>query len=203
MIEMTVVIGVMMLLMAIAVVGYRYVQSKSASDQTRIYLHNAEGLVTELDRTGQGWRLEGQNGLYAAHATLANPGDVSSPTAAGRTTANNYCSNTLQLLVQLPANQTAYGQLSTKALVLNSGNPGANPPLPAALADAWGNPMIWVPSGGLTGVKVQSRATDANGTTRTGSTVTIKSPDGRGFWASAGPSGDFTNGDDNIYSFQK
>jgi type II secretory pathway pseudopilin PulG len=31
----------------------------------------------------------------------------------------------------------------------------------------------------------------------------IRSPDGRSFWASAGPDGNFTTGDDNIYSFEQ
>lgn len=58
--------------------------------------------------------------------------------------------------------------------------------------DAWGNPMIFVPASGLAGVLLAD-----------GQYHTIVSPDGQPFWASAGPDGNFTNGDDNIYSFQK
>ena len=61
--------------------------------------------------------------------------------------------------------------------------------------DAWGNPMIFVPAGGLAGVQLSS---DSPGTYRT-----IVSPDGQPFWASAGPDGNFSTGDDNVYSFQK
>jgi hypothetical protein len=51
--------------------------------------------------------------------------------------------------------------------------------------DAWGNPIIFVPAGGLAGVHVDP----------------VRSPDGRPFFASAGADGDFATGDDNLYSF--
>jgi prepilin-type N-terminal cleavage/methylation domain-containing protein len=68
--------------------------------------------------------------------------------------------------------------------------------------DAWGNPMIFVPASGLSGVVLAD-----------GQFHTITSPDGQPFWASAGPDGNFSysvsgstvipHGDDNVYSFQK
>ena len=69
-----------------------------------------------------------------------------------------------------------------------------------AVSDGWGNPIIYVPAGGLTGVNLGASST-SNGITYT-NTVTITSPDNRPFWASAGPDGNFANGDDNIYSFE-
>jgi prepilin-type N-terminal cleavage/methylation domain-containing protein len=81
--------------------------------------------------------------------------------------------------------------------------PGTIPPPPGSytsvsalhLLDAWGHPLLFVPGGGLMGV------------TRAGAVVNdyltpIKSPDERPFWASAGPDGDFSKGDDNLYSFE-
>jgi hypothetical protein len=108
--------------------------------------------------------------------------------------------------------------------------------------DAWHNPMIYVPPGGLRGV-IPSIATVYNGgATYSAGTVVkqqlgtgqwvaytfvaiapgngalpvwpatsvppwqeyiVTSSDGRGFWASAGPDGKMTAGDDNVYSFQK
>jgi prepilin-type N-terminal cleavage/methylation domain-containing protein len=74
--------------------------------------------------------------------------------------------------------------------------PGGQPAVNARhLLDAWGHPLLFVPGGGLMGV------------TRAGAVVNdyltpIKSPDERPFWASAGPDGDFSKGDDNLYSFE-
>jgi prepilin-type N-terminal cleavage/methylation domain-containing protein len=58
--------------------------------------------------------------------------------------------------------------------------------------DAWGNPIIFVMGGVLSGV-------NAGGQTNT----IVHSPDYHPFFASAGPDGNFSNGDDNMYSFEK
>jgi hypothetical protein len=55
--------------------------------------------------------------------------------------------------------------------------------------DDWGNPIIFVPSGGL------------RMTTATGRPFVVTSPRGGPFWASAGPDGDLSTPDDNVYSF--
>jgi len=57
--------------------------------------------------------------------------------------------------------------------------------------DAWGNPIICCIGGQMSNVTAGGRV------------VTVSSPDKRLFWASAGPDGDFSKGDDNIYSFEK
>jgi hypothetical protein len=81
--------------------------------------------------------------------------------------------------------------------------PGSIPTPPAGqpavsalhLLDAWGHPLLFVPGGGLMGVK------RADGVANT-YTDPIKSPDERPFWASAGADGNFATGDDNLYSFE-
>jgi type II secretory pathway pseudopilin PulG len=87
-------------------------------------------------------------------------------------------------------------------LDLKTGDP--NPNLPRPLIDSWGHPIILVPSGGLSGVKIGS---DSNWiVTSTGtyqnSVPTAQAPQLRPFWASAGKDGNFSTGDDNVYSFQ-
>jgi type II secretory pathway pseudopilin PulG len=62
------------------------------------------------------------------------------------------------------------------------------------LLDGWGNPIILVPASGLR-VRVNTKGGAVQ-------TATVISPDHQPFWASAGPDGDFSNGDDNIYSFE-
>jgi len=77
---------------------------------------------------------------------------------------------------------------------------GANRAAPL-LVDAFDNPIIFVPAGGL----LVRQNLDRQGTPVgvMGETALIKSPDNRPFWASAGPDGSFRNGDDNIYSFEE
>lgn len=59
------------------------------------------------------------------------------------------------------------------------------------LLDGWRNPVIYVPTGGLiTNLNVNGTMTQK----------IIAAIDRQGFWASAGQDGDFTQGDDNVYS---
>ena len=79
------------------------------------------------------------------------------------------------------------------------------------LLDGWGNPIIFVPGGTLgTGTALSADGTivAASGSMRSGTgtsaiSTQVRSPDGRPFFASAGPDNDFSNGDDNQYSFEK
>jgi prepilin-type N-terminal cleavage/methylation domain-containing protein len=80
--------------------------------------------------------------------------------------------------------------------------------------DGWGNPIIFVTGGALgSGATLPTDAQgsgpfpmDAQGLgilRAGGNSTVVQSPDGRPFWASAGPDGDFSKGDDNMYSFEK
>ncbi len=88
----------------------------------------------------------------------------------------------------------------------------AYPPTPATgtaenavpvLLDGWGNPIIFVPGGTLGN---PTTATTGQMFTGSGTAATatngVASPDGRPFFASAGPDGDFSKGDDNLYAFE-
>lgn len=101
---------------------------------------------------------------------------------------------------------------------VNYGGTAARPSPPIPL-DSWGNPIIFVPAGGLCGtpgagpqamwIGGKAGETGAKRVVNKEQTALaadeigpIRSPDGRSFWASAGPDGDFCTGDDNLYSFQ-
>ena len=66
------------------------------------------------------------------------------------------------------------------------------------MLDGWKNPIIYVPSGGMTGVFVGGTPGATSGVK--GAYKTVYAIDGRPFWASAGPDGSFSTGDDNMYS---
>jgi type II secretory pathway pseudopilin PulG len=81
--------------------------------------------------------------------------------------------------------------------------------------DGWGNPIIFVPGGtlgtgaalstasGTIGNVIANSGAMRSGTGAAAISTQAKSPDGRPFFASAGPDGDFSNGDDNLYSYEK
>jgi prepilin-type N-terminal cleavage/methylation domain-containing protein len=99
-----------------------------------------------------------------------------------------------QLMEKIPTGMTSNLTLDP------TGSRSAVPPVPL---DAWGNPIIFVPSGGLGGVTMRNEAgtfiVTSGGMMRPGDPL---KPAIRPFFASAGPDGDFTTGDDNEYSFQ-
>jgi type II secretory pathway pseudopilin PulG len=82
------------------------------------------------------------------------------------------------------------------------------------LLDSWNNPIIFVPATGLRVRMLNGKS--ANDPTDNTQTTIIISPEGkldptktivlqpgRPFFASAGPDGDFSRGDDNVYSFEQ
>lgn len=94
-----------------------------------------------------------------------------------------------------------------------------SPPTPI-LMDSWGNPILFVPGTGLRVRKLNGKETLSNlGPDVADQTDIIVSPEGkverapgvapklispgRPFFASAGPDGDFSKGDDNLYSFEQ
>jgi hypothetical protein len=105
------------------------------------------------------------------------------------------------IITNLPANQLMSEVLpATTAGLLPAA--GGTPPNPPLIVDAWGNPIIFVPAGGLYGMTVGEILRLRAPTSATSFNGPITSNDKRPFWASAGADGDFAKGDDNIYSFE-
>jgi hypothetical protein len=105
------------------------------------------------------------------------------------------------------------GSRTTTPPMPNSDTTDATVPV---LVDGWGNPIIFVPGGVLgsgaalsagptppAGYPIHGSGAIASNPGSNGLSIQARSPDGRPFWASAGPDGDFSAGDDNMYSFEK
>ena len=124
----------------------------------------------------------------------------------------------MYLLMKIPANRTTAMSIQPKRIREVSG--GAPPSIDQGpiLLDGWGNPIIFVPRGGIH-VYMKNPANPSGrpnvylvrttGTfllTPNNATTISKDPpmtgNERPFWASAGQDGDFTQGEDNVYSFQ-
>jgi prepilin-type N-terminal cleavage/methylation domain-containing protein len=220
--EMIVTIGIILVLLAIAVVGYRSLDASASKKDTAIALTNLQAMVGELESTAGLTRIEGPGGVYAikdritrpGNGTVPNPGDVASGTGetARYGPAVRRTQDVIARLSQVPKNKTAIGQIPGKRLLGRPASPyaadpnkvaldttGKNLPTPPVPVDGWRNPILFVPSGGIEGVNVGAKPDG----TYDAPNQTITAPSNRPFWASAGPDGDFTKGDDNIYSFSK
>ena len=152
---------------------------------------------------------------------LQAPGDVRKEANESPTNNQRYASDgiantqlVMGLLLQAAGNKTILAQFRSSQLMeaipaaAESGAKltlpqGSNTPQPSLVLDAWGNPILFVPAGGLFGVTAGDVYHDNIVPAPGAHNGPIKSPDNRPFWASAGPDGDFSKGDDNMYSFEQ
>jgi prepilin-type N-terminal cleavage/methylation domain-containing protein len=239
--ELLVVIAIIALLMTLVTLGVRSVNKSARDKATRTMMENLKGFVTERTNTGG---MSAIYDLYNRNTNFNNgqplpqpapdstqiglPDDVKPgggsrlpaiQAAAGANPAQprNEVGRTRMVMYMLravPMNAKMMAQLPADSFLRpapSNAAPFDQAPVPV---DGWGNPMIFVPGGGLNGITVTGAA-DSSGKVQTAFHATIVSPDGKGFWASAGPDGVFTDndnatpvanrkpyGDDNIYSFE-
>lgn len=149
---------------------------------------------------------------------MGDKADTGGPRYASGAVVRSY--DVMYVLMHLPSNRTtALAVQSKRVLEPPSGNTPATIDQGVVLLDGWGNPIIFVPRGGIH-VYIQNPASTSSsplpaniylvrstGTTLlTPSGSLMKDPPMTGaerpFFASAGQDGDFTLGEDNVYSFQ-
>jgi len=211
-IELLVALAVIMILAGILFLGARYMTNSTKRNTTRSMLQNLQSMVAERQRAIGATKLRDEMNLICTTANTApnapvydaatkinnvEPGQdqryPATPYVSGGPVSNNAVGATQYLMVllsALPANKTIIGQLPKGQFleVKTQGDPAYNPPI---LLDGYGNPIILVPTDGIDGVSI-------NG----GAVQTISAPNRLPFFASAGPDGDFSKGDDNLYSFE-
>ena len=202
-VEMLIVIGIILVLLGIGILGFRSLEGSGNKRQTKAVLANGDAMIKELNAIGSLSRLEGPSTLspqpffIRGGPPLGNPGkvNVGDPGRSGAVTQSKFA---VTLLQTVPNNNKAILALPPSMII--APDPGAAVVAgPPALADAWGNPVILVPSSGLAGVTVNNRG----GLIIRSGGKDVASPSDHPFWASAGPDGDFSTGDDNVYSFDK
>ena len=239
--EILVVIGIIMLLVAIGVIAF------GALDQTprvtKTTLSNLQSMLAEYEaRTALreqpqyvyvngGRRNPPQADLWKnpASTTQGGGGPVTSGSAARYewdAVANTQI--VLQMLNRIPANKQVMTKLPGKQIhgladadkgskLLPTGGGANNKTIdPPLVLDGWNNPIIFVGRDGLRAVTFEAlkdgttprpqRITSAGQFTTSGdSAAELDSlpQSRRPFFASAGPDGDFTKGDDNLYSFEQ
>jgi prepilin-type N-terminal cleavage/methylation domain-containing protein len=227
-IELLLVIGIMLVLISMFFVGLTYVTGTLRARDTHTTLETAKAMFSEyqqsthLNRAPPGF----SSSYWTSTETLPLPsaskwalGPLTPPTTTGpapyawtTTSLGIDTAYVMYALEQMPANQAIINSLpaSKKLTVPNPTMPAiaANLPSVTFLLDSWGNPILFVPSGGLANVRFGGQTSTVTGqsavgtTAVNGSAITITSPDSRPFFVSGGPDGDVSQGDDNVYSFQ-
>lgn len=237
--EILVVIGIILLLVGIAVITFGALNpSGRATKVTLANLHGMLGAYEAqagLREQPSDIYVNGARQVPGTNPTPANSlwGHVSTiPDTAGIEKLTSGSPGRYQLdgvanaqrvynfLNRIPSNKQSMSAIPTKQVLgqVEGATRGAkllgpanmrqlDPPL---ILDAWGNPIIFVGSGGLSGVRFEAqRGTAAEGPKRRVTSVGILDPTpptvpqtARPFFASAGPDGDIETGDDNMYSFE-
>jgi prepilin-type N-terminal cleavage/methylation domain-containing protein len=238
--EILVVIGIILILVAIGVITFGALDQ--SPKVTKTTLANLQSMLADFDartrlrdqpqRIWVGNSLTNTNpavdppiDLWKTQVVLSNPSSVASGSPTRYTmdgVANTQI--VLQFLSRMPENKQLMTKLPSKQIHgLAENNRGSkltgptgdtkviDPPL---VLDAWNNPVLFVGSDGLSGVRFESQKTGAGSPTRrvTSTGIVADSPavtaanrskSWRPFFASAGPDGDFSTGDDNLYSFEQ
>jgi prepilin-type N-terminal cleavage/methylation domain-containing protein len=224
-IEIVTVVAIIAVLEALTVIGLKHLSRSNRDRDTQTVLQAAEAMVAELQASGGTSRL---NAAIAAQVTAGNyrtignliavraPGlvDVNAPGANADRDPTQAPTFTNAAIVATYAPNTSTSPPSIMSVLLsNPNNKAMFDALPQArkqtytgpngtttmLLDGYGNPIIFVPAAGIVYVKVNGQFLPPTN----GQDTPIQAIPPRPFWASAGQDGDFSNGDDNLYSFTK
>lgn len=193
-VEMLTVIGIIAILVGMIAIGLNVVMGDASVRRTRVALESAMNLWVEYENASP----LSKTSLLRTYALDSNTSDATPNYPIYQGTIRM-----MEELLKIPANQSAIEKMDTSSVESLSvplpANSTFNPTSSAVtitkpvLLDGWRKPLLYVGSGGLTNL-----LSDATGSTAR----TIKSPDGRPFWVSAGPDGNFRTHDDNVYSFE-
>jgi prepilin-type N-terminal cleavage/methylation domain-containing protein len=211
MIEVLAVIGIILVLLGLLVGAFRHISQAAARKETIADLHICRAMLTEY---------ENHNGIsVVTNATGAGPvgpygGDISNHGGGAR--FGSGVANTMKMMIgllQVPANRTVVQGIQAKRILEPKTNTAAlNLDQGAVLLDGWGNPIIVVPPAGLVvNILDQTQTPPAavlyvvrtsGMQPYTAGKTPVPSAADRPFFASAGQDGDFSIGEDNVYSFQ-
>jgi prepilin-type N-terminal cleavage/methylation domain-containing protein len=201
-IELVVAMAVAVIIMGIIVVGLSQALGGGERRATQTTLETARSILGDFNADSQNRNrffrqiLKSPTG-FGGTVSIASPGDVSTG-AAGRTgTVMNSSRRVFTLLLSSNSSKSLLNSLSSNVVERDSAA------AVSGLLDAWNNPILLVPDGYENETGSTEGSGGLTGVTRLGATgQTIRSSDRKPFFASAGPDGNFTTGDDNLYSFE-
>jgi type II secretory pathway pseudopilin PulG len=215
MIEILVVIGIIAALTAMLFLGFKYVGKSSRDNQTHVALQNLRGMLTEyttsggsMDKLEEGYREPPNPATpdFPATLTIKAPSGTMAEDQPLRNTAAavNQTRIVMNRILAVPSNQKVLDGLPPDTVSRDATG--------VVLLDGYRNPIIFVPRRGMTGVNLvktgQGTFDKPNQTVASpgAKTITAGTPaivEGVPFFASAGEDNDFSQGDDNHYSYEQ
>ena len=217
MIEILVAIGVIATLTALLFLGFKYVGKSSRDNLTHTNLQNLRSMLTEYETAGgtmdklEAGYFEPPNPKtpdFPDNLTIQAPtGAVVEDMPARNGPTINQTRVVMGLLLAVPSNQKVLDSLPPDSVSRNASG--------VVLLDGFRNPILFVPRRGMAGVNLQKtgqgKFDKPNQTIVSPGSKVIKAAtsatpailEGKAFFASAGEDNDFSQGDDNHYSFEQ
>jgi len=213
-IELLVAMGIAVIVMAIIITGLAQALGGTERRSTQTTLNIARGMLGDFTSDSQNRnRLFRQiltsEGGFGSAVAIANPGLITNVTNSqnpvmdsSRRIQNLLLSkaSSRQILESMPANQIEVD--AATRLTHSQAARGGPSVQTTALLDAWRNPILFVPDGFETSAGLPTGTGGLAGVTAGGVAGTIRSPERKPYFVSAGADGSFLTGDDNIYSFE-
>ncbi|MGE5609318.1 MAG: type II secretion system protein [Bacillota bacterium] len=224
-IELMIAISILVLLMGIVLVGFGALGNRGKTTDTKVALEAAKSMLAELEAGGAMTRvkdlfLAGSQDYYQLGIMAPDFGVLTgepdrdmetryrvvfalpSPRCDGST------ANVMRQLYSIPRNLKILESLPVNRTAKVPDPKLKKPVKPVtALLDGWGNPIIFVPAGGMKGCmdaktgNITKPVVTSVGVIQYDASAPL--PGGsRPFFVSAGPDGDFLTHQDNIYSFE-
>jgi prepilin-type N-terminal cleavage/methylation domain-containing protein len=213
-IELLIVILILAVLAGLVIIGLGVLSKPNQEKVTKQTLQNLRSTLDELRNKTNLANFYPQNDsnwhrpVAAPTGTLADKGKNPSSWTTDQVRVIGNTRVLMHKIRQVPTNKTALDDLPAERQFKFGGLPGRNEDVTIhdspVLLDAWGVPIICVPAEGLSGVRQAGQPYTITTVKRraSGEDATVLLPGARPFFVSAGPDGDFSTGDDNIYSFE-
>jgi prepilin-type N-terminal cleavage/methylation domain-containing protein len=203
-VEILATLAIIAILVGLLYLGAKHIGQSARDRSTQVTLKTLEGLLADYEASGG--RMEILTDQYNGQGNLEvmPAGGVSDDLAysnAALQPAIKRTQNVMFQLMTLPGNKSIITKLAPEAFLKD---PATKLPMsPPILLDAWNSPILFAPG----------RTSTSPGNNQWGVSRMVNStaqapqffqpPNGKGVFVSAGPDGDFSKGDDNLYSFEK
>jgi len=198
-IELLAAIAIMMIVGGMLLLGGKYMVESSKKTTTKVMLQDLKSMnaAREMSVTATVHRqaINAEYGGVPANALAV--GEIMPSRYPTATNAVGHTQNIMKLLYQVPENRTVMAAMPAKQFMKDPSGASYETPI---FLDGFKNPIILCPASGLKGVTLNGSAVNI---TVNGIATSIVAKDGQPFFASAGPDGDFAQGDDNVYSFEQ
>lgn len=211
-VEVLIAIAVIAILTAMIFLGFRYVGATSRANATHVTLQTLKSMMAEYEASGAS--VDKLEDLYRQPPPplkyfplpLQIQAQLGSVGEAGPERNSPLVDRTRMVMSRLlgvPNNRKVFDALPPENVWRTTGTNGG-----VVLLDSFHNPIIFVPSAGMAGVNLNPKGDGTYQNTNyvvlsTGNMAPGGTNVGRPFFASAGEDGDFSKGDDNVYSFEK